>query len=124
MITGGEDALYIARRLVVVASEDVGLADNHALPLVRDARGAEPRELTAAGDGNISSLSTDRFTGMSDQSGSESQITPMRLSIVLIMTRAALRCISRRGTKVNTIVYSICQSGCFDPGRHLIPTHT
>ena len=34
MITGGEDALYIARRLVVVASEDVGLADNHALPLV------------------------------------------------------------------------------------------
>lgn len=35
MITGGEDALYIARRLVVVASEDVGLADNHALPLVR-----------------------------------------------------------------------------------------
>lgn len=34
MITGGEDALYIARRLVVMASEDVGLADNHALPLV------------------------------------------------------------------------------------------
>ena len=34
MITGGEDALYIARRLIVVASEDVGLADNHALPLV------------------------------------------------------------------------------------------
>lgn len=33
LITGGEDALYIARRLVVVASEDVGLADNHALPL-------------------------------------------------------------------------------------------
>jgi putative ATPase len=34
MITGGEDALYIARRLVVVASEDVGLADAQALPLV------------------------------------------------------------------------------------------
>lgn len=34
MITGGEDALYIARRLVVVASEDVGLADPQALPLV------------------------------------------------------------------------------------------
>ncbi|EIW68684.1 hypothetical protein TREMEDRAFT_71878 [Tremella mesenterica DSM 1558] len=33
MITGGEDPLYIARRLIVVASEDVGLADNHALPL-------------------------------------------------------------------------------------------
>lgn len=36
MITGGEDPLYIARRLIVVASEDVGLADNHALPLVCD----------------------------------------------------------------------------------------
>lgn len=33
MLTGGEDPLYIARRLVVFASEDVGLADNHALPL-------------------------------------------------------------------------------------------
>ncbi|WVF70115.1 hypothetical protein IAT40_004903 [Kwoniella sp. CBS 6097] len=33
MITGGEDPLYIARRLVVVASEDVGLADPQALPL-------------------------------------------------------------------------------------------
>lgn len=33
MLEGGEDPLYIARRLVVVASEDVGLADNHALPL-------------------------------------------------------------------------------------------
>lgn len=34
MLTGGEDPLYIARRLVVVASEDVGLADPHGLPLV------------------------------------------------------------------------------------------
>lgn len=33
MLTGGEDPLYIARRLVVVASEDVGLGDSHALPL-------------------------------------------------------------------------------------------
>lgn len=33
MLTGGEDPLYIARRLVVLASEDVGLADPHALPL-------------------------------------------------------------------------------------------
>lgn len=36
MLTGGEDPLYIARRLVVVASEDVGLADPHGLPLVRE----------------------------------------------------------------------------------------
>jgi replication-associated recombination protein RarA len=34
MLEGGEDPLYIARRLIVVASEDVGLADPHGLPLV------------------------------------------------------------------------------------------
>jgi len=34
MLTAGEDPLYIARRLVVCASEDIGLADTHALPLV------------------------------------------------------------------------------------------
>ncbi|THG99929.1 hypothetical protein EW026_g2503 [Hermanssonia centrifuga] len=33
MLTAGEDPVYIARRMVVCASEDVGLADNHALPL-------------------------------------------------------------------------------------------
>ena len=33
MIQSGEDALYIARRLIVVASEDIGLADNTMLPL-------------------------------------------------------------------------------------------
>ena len=35
MLTAGEDPLYVARRMVVCASEDVGLADPHALPLVR-----------------------------------------------------------------------------------------
>lgn len=34
MLSAGEDPLYIARRMVVCASEDIGLADNHALPLV------------------------------------------------------------------------------------------
>jgi putative ATPase len=33
MIQSGEDPLYIARRLIVVASEDVGLADPTMLPL-------------------------------------------------------------------------------------------
>ncbi|KAJ8077110.1 DNA-dependent ATPase mgs1 [Marasmius tenuissimus] len=33
MLSGGEDPLYIARRMVVCASEDIGLADKHALPL-------------------------------------------------------------------------------------------
>ncbi len=31
MIDGGEDPLFIARRLVILASEDVGLADSHGL---------------------------------------------------------------------------------------------
>lgn len=34
MLTAGEDPMYIARRMVVCASEDIGLADNAALPLV------------------------------------------------------------------------------------------
>lgn len=33
MLEGGEDPTYVARRLVRFASEDVGLADNHALVL-------------------------------------------------------------------------------------------
>ena len=34
MLIAGEDPAYIARRMVVCASEDIGLADNAALPLV------------------------------------------------------------------------------------------
>lgn len=34
MLQAGEDPLYVARRLVRCASEDIGLADNTALPLV------------------------------------------------------------------------------------------
>ena len=33
MVQSGEDALYIARRMVVIASEDIGLADNTMLTL-------------------------------------------------------------------------------------------
>lgn len=33
MLEGGEDPMFIARRLVVHAAEDIGLADPHALPL-------------------------------------------------------------------------------------------
>ncbi len=33
MLEGGEDPLFVARRLVIFASEDVGLADSRALPL-------------------------------------------------------------------------------------------
>jgi putative ATPase len=40
MLKSGEDPLYIARRLIVVASEDVGLADNTMLPLATAAYAA------------------------------------------------------------------------------------
>ncbi|KAJ1969981.1 DNA-dependent ATPase mgs1 [Dispira parvispora] len=33
MLQAGEDPLYVARRMIRIASEDVGLADNQALPL-------------------------------------------------------------------------------------------
>ncbi|KAJ2701209.1 DNA-dependent ATPase mgs1 [Coemansia sp. IMI 203386] len=33
MLQGGDDPVYVARRLVRMASEDIGLADNHALPM-------------------------------------------------------------------------------------------
>jgi len=40
MIESGEDPLFIARRLVILASEDVGLADRNALPLAMAAQQA------------------------------------------------------------------------------------
>jgi putative ATPase len=33
MIEAGEDPRFIARRLIILAAEDIGLADSHALPL-------------------------------------------------------------------------------------------
>ena len=38
LISGGEDLLYIARRVIRMASEDIGLADPQALPLTIAAR--------------------------------------------------------------------------------------
>lgn len=40
MVEAGEDPLYLARRLVRMAVEDIGLADPQALPLVMAAQGA------------------------------------------------------------------------------------
>jgi putative ATPase len=40
MLAGGEDPRFIARRLVILASEDVGLADPQALPLAVSAHHA------------------------------------------------------------------------------------
>jgi len=37
MLQSGEDPLYVSRRIVVIASEDVGLADNSMLSLATSA---------------------------------------------------------------------------------------
>ncbi|MDJ0496873.1 MAG: replication-associated recombination protein A [Acidimicrobiia bacterium] len=37
MLEAGEDPKFIARRMVILASEDIGLADNHALGIATDA---------------------------------------------------------------------------------------
>src|SRR3989441_5444113 len=42
LLAGGEDPLYIARRLVRIASEDVGLADPRALSVTLAAKDAHP----------------------------------------------------------------------------------
>ena len=33
MLSGGEDPLFLSRRLIILASEDIGLANSHALPV-------------------------------------------------------------------------------------------
>jgi putative ATPase len=40
MLEAGEDPLFVARRLILLASEDIGLADPHALPLAMAAHQA------------------------------------------------------------------------------------
>ncbi|MBN1271184.1 MAG: replication-associated recombination protein A [Candidatus Aminicenantes bacterium] len=51
MIKGGEDPLYIARRLVRMASEDIGLADPQALTLCLSAK--EAYEFLGAPEGEL-----------------------------------------------------------------------
>lgn len=41
MLEGGEDPLYIARRMIRMASEDIGMADSQALHLVSQFWGRE-----------------------------------------------------------------------------------
>src|SRR5258708_40239419 len=40
MLVAGEDPLFLARRMIRMATEDIGLADPHALPLAIAARDA------------------------------------------------------------------------------------
>ena len=51
MIEGGEDPVFVARRLVILASEDIGNADPHALPLTVAA--AQAVQLVGMPEGRI-----------------------------------------------------------------------
>src|SRR3712207_2401161 len=51
MLEAGEDPVFVARRLVILASEDVGNADPHALPLAVAA--AEAVRLVGMPEGRI-----------------------------------------------------------------------
>jgi putative ATPase len=51
MIEAGEDPVFVARRLVILASEDVGNADPHALPLAVAA--AQAVQLVGMPEGRI-----------------------------------------------------------------------
>lgn len=71
MLQGGEDPLYIARRMVVCASEDIGLADRHALPLVRQSvytYGTMQPTVRCQGHGCLSSVPDDWNARMPHQS--------------------------------------------------------
>ena len=72
MLTAGEDPLFIARRMVVCASEDIGLADNHALPLVRKSNVLLASETysVSSGHSHVPSLSSNRDARMSYQPSS------------------------------------------------------
>ena len=90
MLKAGEDPLYIARRMVVCASEDIGLADSQALPLVGFfflIHSICDRTFSVflsnlfgqflyQGNGHISSLSSHRNARVPNSSGS-SRIIPL-----------------------------------------------
>lgn len=58
MLDGGADALYIARRLIVIASEDIGNADPRALQLALNAAEAYERLGAAEGERALAQAAT------------------------------------------------------------------
>ena len=51
MIEGGEDPMFIARRLIILASEDIGLADSNALVIANS--GSQALMLIGMPEGRI-----------------------------------------------------------------------
>ena len=105
MITGGEDALYIARRLVVVASEDVGLADNHALPLVYIR--VINLSSSSLGNGDVSSLSGHRASRVPDQSSCDFNLSFNEILRRLLPSVVALCRLPCRSAQVDQVLHCL-----------------
>ena len=76
MLTAGEDPVFVARRMVVCASEDIGLADNAALPLVsgRSFLTLGVRPELASGGCDTTSVPKRRYARMPNKPGSSRSI--------------------------------------------------
>jgi putative ATPase len=66
MLEGGEEPLYIARRLIRMASEDIGLADPQALPLAIAARDAY--EMLGSPEGELALAETVIYLALAPKS--------------------------------------------------------
>ena len=95
MLTAGEDPLYVARRMIVCASEDIGLADNHALPLVCHTfqHLLIHLELTSTllGDGDVPGMPGHRHAGVPHQPRT-SRLVPLRGTQVDALIRSLQAC--------------------------------
>ena len=63
MLESGEDPVFILRRMVIFASEDIGLADDRALGLAVDAPGNVYAGLQSDGDGRVHDPGAARHAG-------------------------------------------------------------
>lgn len=97
MLAGGEDPLYIVRRMIVCASEDIGLADNHALPLVSAGRqlSRQAAGFILLGHSYSSCLSNSRYARMSNKSCTSSSVPFRGAEIDAVIRR--LQASRRRG---------------------------
>jgi len=68
MLEGGEDPLFIARRMIRMATEDIGLADPHALPLAIAAKDAY--EMLGSPEGELALAETIVYLALSPKSNS------------------------------------------------------
>ncbi|EED24409.1 AAA family ATPase, putative [Talaromyces stipitatus ATCC 10500] len=106
MIQSGEDPLYIARRLIVVASEDIGLADNSMLTLAISTHSAVEKIGLPEARINLahatvamalSKKSTRAYRGLNNVFGALSEPGVASLSIPLHLRNAPTRLMKELG---------------------------